>query len=98
MKATFHLVTGFLGSGKTTLLDRLLGQLSGQHRIAVVQNEFAPSGVDAVGGASTETRLRHQAEWVRLPCQVAAPARTPVSSPSPGQGSDRFQAASNVPI
>ncbi len=46
MKATFHLVTGFLGSGKTTLLDRLLRELSHDMRIAVIQNEFAPTGVD----------------------------------------------------
>lgn len=46
MKATFHLVTGFLGSGKTTLIDRLLGELSQRKRIAVIQNEFAPTGVD----------------------------------------------------
>lgn len=46
MKATFHLITGFLGSGKTTLLDRLLRELSPSVRIAVIQNEFAPSGVD----------------------------------------------------
>ncbi len=46
MKTTFHLITGFLGSGKTTLLDRLLGELSHEARIAVIQNEFAPTGVD----------------------------------------------------
>ena len=46
MKATFHLITGFLGSGKTTLLDRLLRELSGKRKIAVIQNEFAPTGVD----------------------------------------------------
>lgn len=46
MKTTFHLVTGFLGSGKTTLLDRLLRELSGERKIAVIQNEFAPTGVD----------------------------------------------------
>ncbi len=46
MTTTFHLINGFLGSGKTTLLDRLLRELSQQHRIAVIQNEFAPTGVD----------------------------------------------------
>ena len=46
MRTTFHLITGFLGSGKTTLLDRLLRELSQQTRIAVIQNEFAPTGVD----------------------------------------------------
>lgn len=43
---TFNLLTGFLGSGKTTLLSNLLYELSGRHRIAVIQNEFAPTGVD----------------------------------------------------
>lgn len=46
MRTTFHLITGFLGSGKTTLLDRLLREHSQQARIAVIQNEFAPTGVD----------------------------------------------------
>ncbi|MEO1010080.1 MAG: GTP-binding protein [Bacteroidota bacterium] len=39
------LVSGFLGSGKTTLLKRLL-QANTDKRVAVIQNEFAPSGVD----------------------------------------------------
>ncbi|GAF04757.1 CobW family GTP-binding protein [Saccharicrinis fermentans] len=43
---TFNLITGFLGSGKTTLLHHLLSELSQLKRIAVVQNEFAPTGVD----------------------------------------------------
>ncbi len=42
----FNLITGFLGSGKTTLLSNLLNELSAQKRIAVIQNEFAPSGID----------------------------------------------------
>lgn len=42
----FNLITGFLGSGKTTLLSNLLQELSSTRRIAVIQNEFAPSGVD----------------------------------------------------
>ena len=42
----FYLVTGFLGSGKTTLLRNILDTYSGSRRIAVIQNEFAPSGTD----------------------------------------------------
>lgn len=42
----FNLITGFLGSGKTTLLGNLLEELSAKNRIAVIQNEFAPSGID----------------------------------------------------
>jgi len=42
----FHLVTGFLGSGKTTFLKEFLSQFSDKYRIAVVQNEFAESGID----------------------------------------------------
>ncbi len=42
----FNLITGFLGSGKTTLLGNLLQELSAKNRIAVIQNEFAPSGID----------------------------------------------------
>jgi len=42
----FILVTGFLGSGKTTLLKRFIGEYADTRRLAVIQNEFAPSGVD----------------------------------------------------
>lgn len=42
----FNLITGFLGSGKTTLLGNLIQELSVKNRIAVIQNEFAPSGID----------------------------------------------------
>ena len=42
----FNLITGFLGSGKTTLLGNLIQELSSKNRIAVIQNEFAPSGID----------------------------------------------------
>lgn len=43
----FNLITGFLGSGKTSLLKNLLSELSRQKRIAVIQNEFAPTSVDS---------------------------------------------------
>jgi G3E family GTPase len=38
-------LTGFLGAGKTTLLNRILAQPQGQ-RIAVIENEYGPEGVD----------------------------------------------------
>ena len=38
-------LTGFLGAGKTTLLNRILAEQHG-HRIAVIENEFGPAGVD----------------------------------------------------
>jgi G3E family GTPase len=38
-------LTGFLGAGKTTLLNRILGEQHG-HKIAVIENEFGPAGVD----------------------------------------------------
>lgn len=38
-------LTGFLGAGKTTLLNRILTESHGQ-RIAVIENEFGPEGVD----------------------------------------------------
>jgi len=43
---SFNLITGFLGSGKTTLLSNLIQELSESKRIAVIQNEFAPTGID----------------------------------------------------
>ena len=42
----FYLITGFLGSGKTTLLKNILAAYSDKKRIAIIQNEFAPSGAD----------------------------------------------------
>jgi G3E family GTPase len=38
-------LTGFLGAGKTTLLNRILREQHG-HKIAVIENEFGPEGVD----------------------------------------------------
>jgi G3E family GTPase len=38
-------LTGFLGAGKTTLLNRILSENHG-HKIAVIENEFGPEGVD----------------------------------------------------
>jgi G3E family GTPase len=39
------ILTGFLGAGKTTLLNRILTEYHGR-RIAVIENEFGPEGVD----------------------------------------------------
>lgn len=39
------LLTGFLGAGKTTLLNHILHGEHG-HRIAVIENEFGPAGID----------------------------------------------------
>lgn len=39
------ILTGFLGAGKTTLLNRILAEPHGQ-RIAVIENEFGPEGID----------------------------------------------------
>jgi G3E family GTPase len=38
-------LTGFLGAGKTTLLNRILSQPHGC-RIAVIENEYGPEGID----------------------------------------------------
>lgn len=38
-------LTGFLGAGKTTLLNRILRERHG-HRVAVIENEFGPEGID----------------------------------------------------
>jgi G3E family GTPase len=42
----FNLITGFLGSGKTSLIKNILDEYSQKKRIAVIQNEFAPTGID----------------------------------------------------
>ena len=46
-KIKVRLVTGFLGSGKTSFLKFLLDRYSGRKRVAVIQNEFNGTGVDA---------------------------------------------------
>jgi G3E family GTPase len=43
---SFNLITGFLGSGKTTFLANVLKDLAPEKRVAVIQNEFASTGVD----------------------------------------------------
>lgn len=45
-KIPFHLVTGFLGSGKTTFLKSFLEQYADIKKIAIIQNEFAETGID----------------------------------------------------
>ena len=44
----FFIVTGWLGSGKTSLLKNLLYEYGSKKRIAVIQNEFASSGIDGI--------------------------------------------------
>lgn len=44
----FFIVTGWLGSGKTSLLKNLLTEYGSKNRIAVIQNEFAPTGIDGI--------------------------------------------------
>lgn len=45
-KIPLVIVTGFLGSGKTSVLSNFLAHLSNTQKIAVVENEFAPSSID----------------------------------------------------
>ncbi|NQU86297.1 MAG: GTP-binding protein, partial [Mariniphaga sp.] len=45
-KIPFHIISGFLGSGKTTFLKRILEKYSGDMRIGVIQNEYAPANID----------------------------------------------------
>lgn len=47
-QAPFFLITGYLGAGKTTLMRNILLRHADCRRLAVVQNEFAPSGMDAL--------------------------------------------------
>jgi G3E family GTPase len=49
----FYLICGWLGSGKTTLLKNILEQYGETYKIAVIQNEFAPTSVDGTELKST---------------------------------------------
>ncbi len=54
----FYIITGWLGSGKTTLLKNILTQYGEAYRIAVIQNEFAPTGVDGTELQTTGTSFK----------------------------------------
>jgi G3E family GTPase len=43
-----HLINGFLGSGKTTFLMNYLNRFGKEKKIAVIQNEFSPLGIDGL--------------------------------------------------
>ena len=45
-KIPLYLITGFLGSGKTTLISNIIENFGNDKKIAIVQNEFAPSNID----------------------------------------------------
>jgi G3E family GTPase len=45
-KIPITILTGFLGSGKTTLLNHIIRNAGGR-KIAVVENEFGSTGIDA---------------------------------------------------
>jgi len=54
----FFLITGYLGSGKTTLLKNILYRHADGQKIAVVQNEFAASGVDGTELRNTGKKFK----------------------------------------
>ncbi len=54
----FYIITGWLGSGKTTLLKNILTQYGEAYRIAVIQNEFASTGVDGTELQNTGTPFK----------------------------------------
>ena len=46
LKIPLILVTGFLGSGKTTFIRHLLVRYADEHRIGIIQNEYASAHID----------------------------------------------------
>ena len=46
MGVPLHLVTGFLGSGKSSFLNHFLENFSKKSKVAIIQNEFSPVGID----------------------------------------------------
>jgi len=55
-KIPVTILTGFLGAGKTTLLNRILSERHGL-RIAVIENEFGPIGIDQALVISAEEEV-----------------------------------------
>jgi G3E family GTPase len=47
-KSPIYLITGYLGSGKTTFIRQIIETYTGEKKIAVIQNEFAPANVDGI--------------------------------------------------
>jgi G3E family GTPase len=39
-------ISGFMGAGKTTLISKLIGELSGKEKLAIVENEFGEIEID----------------------------------------------------
>jgi len=54
----FFIVTGWLGSGKTSLLKNVLNEYGDKKRIAVIQNEFASSGIDGIELKNSENDFK----------------------------------------
>ncbi|QGY42102.1 hypothetical protein GM418_00055 [Maribellus comscasis] len=46
MSIPIHLVTGFLGSGKSSFIKHYLENSKNKGKIAIIQNEFSPVGID----------------------------------------------------
>lgn len=46
MSIPIHLITGFLGSGKSSFLKHFLENSDKKGKIAIIQNEFSPIGID----------------------------------------------------
>ena len=46
MATKVDIVSGFLGAGKTTLINKLLDELAGEERVAVIENEVGEIGID----------------------------------------------------
>ncbi|MDR1045878.1 MAG: GTP-binding protein [Candidatus Adiutrix sp.] len=54
-------ITGFLGSGKTTLLNRILPLCLNHKKVAVIENDFGDTGIDAGLVAETGAAVRELA-------------------------------------
>jgi G3E family GTPase len=59
MGIPLHLVTGFLGSGKSSFLNHYLENFSKKRKVAIIQNEFSPVGIDG-------RKLRETSEYALL--------------------------------
>ena len=72
-------ITGFLGSGKTTLLNKILPLCLEGNKVAVIENDFGDTGIDAGLVAETGAAVRELASGC-ICCSLRGELKTALKS------------------